>query len=724
MRPAIIWTIARKELREALRDRLTVLVVFVLPILIYPLLIVGLSKLQESHEATQEQRKSTVAVWGQPGPELEHLLSGTNILQIEPWKNASPELQQQFASGQIAPPPETTHPTAARRRRRGSAPESIPGVEAPSPVRDAALQAITGRQVDAVLVIWPGFEDTVKRGGLAPLSVYYDSVHDESAKAQDRLATLVAQHRRDLLAARERDHNLPTGFTRAVDLRSLNLASNKRQLGQILGTVLPFLLVVLSATGSLYAAIDLTAGEKDRGTMQTLLCAPIGSGEIVAGKFLAVCGISLASVCANTVSMGAALTRLLASGGQLNIPVSVYVLTLVMLLPITITVSAAFLAIAVLARDAKDAGNLLGATLILLMLPLGTVLTPGIELDHATAFVPLVNIALLIKTLFIGEGTADLVFLTLTSSTIYAMWAVLFAARVFGREQVLLGGKDGLASVFRREGGGPASLWPNPPLVLGFYGIVFVVIFYGSLLLERLGIAAVVLVNGYGFMLLPTLLFALVMRMPARETFGLWRPHWRAVAGAILVGVSAWIAVGGLVSRLWRPPDELVRALEKLLLLGERPQSLWVVWLVIGLTPAITEELLFRGLILQGLRRWGKWKALLVSSLLFALAHSSIYRLAPTLFLGLILGWVAWRSGSIFTSMLVHFLNNGLVATLVFAPSVAVALGFNTTNAEVPLPLMLVGCVVTCVGLWLVHSTPEPPPRAAGPPAQADVPDR
>jgi sodium transport system permease protein len=704
MRPRVIWTIFRKEITEALRDRLTLLVVVVLPLLIYPLMIIGMSKLRESQEIAQEERASRIAVWGHAPAELIDWLKRTNALVLDVWKGAPESLRGDLEAGKLQPPASGTEKELPRARKRRTGASEGPELE--DPVLAATRPLVSSRSVDAVLIIWPGFEKEMARGGLGKISIYFDSVREASEKAQERLNGELIEFRRKVVQQRERERGLAEGFSRALEISSRNIAPPRRQTGQFLGILLPFVVIMLSATGSMYAAIDLTAGEKDRGTMQTLMCAPLHSAEIVCGKFLAVWVVGLISSLANTVSMAATLTRVIAPMGIVNLSASTYLLTFIMLLPVTFTITAFFLAVAVLARDAKDAGNFLGPGLILLMMPLGASMTPGIELDAWTAFVPLVNIALLIKGLFIAEAKPEFVFLTLISSSIYAMLALLFAARVFGREQVLLGGKDSVRSIFKSERA-EKSL-PTPAFALTAFAVIFVVAFYGSLLLENAGIITMVLVTQYGFFLFPVMLLAAAMKFPPRETFSLRLPHWRSVLAAVLMGLSGWAVIGGLAIRILPPPESLAKALEKILLLGDKPVPLWAVWLVIGLTPAVCEELTFRGLIFSGLRRLGKWPAIFISAFLFALAHSSIYRLLPTLLMGVLLGFIVWRTGSILCGMIVHALNNGLMATLVHSESLAEKLNLKEA-AFLPWSLTLAGAVVLILSLLLLRTVPKRP---------------
>ena len=248
---------------------------------------------------------------------------------------------------------------------------------------------------------------------------------------------------------------------------------------------------------------------------------------------------------------------------------------------------------------------------------------------------------------------------------------------------------------------------PTPTFALATFGIVFVVMFYGSLLLSEKNLAATILGSQYGFFLLPVLLLAVFMRFSPTETFSLRRPAARAVVGSALVGLSAWAVAGGLVIRLLPPPDSMVKAMEKMLLLGDADVPLWAVWLLFAVSPGLCEEMFFRGLVLSGLRRWGVWQAIGVSALLFGVAHASLYRLLPTLFLGLLFGYLVWRSGSIVCSMIAHAINNGFITTAVHLQPRDSANRLAEMTV-LPWSITFAGLAVCLLGLWLVHSSPRP----------------
>lgn len=704
MRLNIIWTIFRKEITDSLRDRLTLLVVLGLPLLLYPLLIIGMSKLVDTQVAEQQMRTAKVALWGDPPQQLTNWMDKrTTNLSFATWMGAPESLRKEFEAGNLRPSPpiSSTNTTQVKKAKRAEGDEEL---EAENPVLANARKVITSRDVDVVLVVWPGFKEALAQGAMGKVSIYYDSVRLGSGAAQQRVWSALTEFRKAQLRDREQGRGLPEGFTRAVEIAPRNVAVQMRRSGQFIGSFLPFFLIMLSAIGALNAAIDLTAGEKDRNTMQTLLCAPVRPSEIVAGKFLAVWSISLVAALANTSSLAATFTRLASATGLSSVPLVTHLWTFLMLLPVTFTVTAVFLAVAAMARDAKDAGNFLGPTMLLLIGPLGAGMTPGMELNAGTAFVPLLNVTLLIKSFYLSEAKPEFILLTLVSSSLYAILTLFFAGRVFGREQVLLGGKESLRALFKIERSQGAL--PSPAFAFISFALVLVVTFYASMWLENAGLIVMIIVTQYAFFLLPTWGFAAGMKFSLKETFSLRRPPWQGLLAALLMGLSAWTVIGGLVIRLLPPPDSLVKAMEKILLLDNAAMPLWVVLLLLGVTPAICEECLFRGLIMSGLRRMGKWPAIGISALLFAVAHASIYRLLPTLVLGLLIGYIVWRTGSIFCGMLFHAVNNGLMAALVHYESTFKGMGASESTF-LPWNLTLLGGLVLVIGLIILRFAPQ-----------------
>jgi sodium transport system permease protein len=235
------------------------------------------------------------------------------------------------------------------------------------------------------------------------------------------------------------------------------------------------------------------------------------------------------------------------------------------------------------------------------------------------------------------------------------------------------------------------------------FALVLVLGYYGSLLLTESGIITAVMTTQLGFFLLPVIGLATWMKFSPKEVLSFRVPPWKGLLAAILIGATGWAAVGGLVMRLLPPPDSLVKAMEKIVMLEDANASLWKLLLVIAVTPAVCEELLFRGLILSGLRRYGNWPAIIISAFLFALAHASIYRLLPTFCLGLMLGYVVVKTGSIWCSMLLHALNNGVAVTLARSKDFANQFGLEEAT-QVPWSITLPAIAVVVVGLLILRT--------------------
>lgn len=685
MRPRLVWTIFRKEIIDSLRDRRTLVMMLGIPLLLYPLLIIASAKFQESQSEAREARTSSVAVWGELPPSLDQRLRANKRIRLLPGLGFPDSLKTDLAAGKYAPP------------------DPKPGRSTPAetPLIRAAREVTIDRRAEAVVLVWPDMAEASATQSQGTISVLYDSVRPDSGKARDRLTDELQEWRRAELARREQERGLPKGFTRAVEILSENVAPQQRKSGMLLGTILCTMLLVMSAMGGFYTAIDQTAGEKERGTMQTLLCAPLRPVEVIAGKFLAVCLVSLAASTANLVSMSATLARVTLGIGDIQMTWSAFALALMAMVPISFTLSAVYLAVAAFARDFKEGQSLLTPVMTVVILPVVALMNPSVELSPATAFVPIMNLGLLIKAIFVGEAKADLVFLTMLASAAYAMLAILLAARVFERETVMLGGREQMRELldFRsRPGGTPSSTW-----ALSMFAIVLVINFYGQLSLMRWGPLAVLSVVFVCFFLLPPVAVTAVSGFSWRETFSLRSPGAAATLASVILGCSGWIVVSSLLMRLLPPPPSLGKALEEMLMIRDATMPAALLIFLVAVQPAICEEALFRGFIQTGLRTSGRWPAVLVTALLFAVIHGSVYRLLPTFVLGAITGYAVWKSSSLFAGVIIHGLNN------------AIAVGIARTRPDISADAFLpwtwgvMALVPVLAALYLLSRLPEQP---------------
>jgi sodium transport system permease protein len=247
---------------------------------------------------------------------------------------------------------------------------------------------------------------------------------------------------------------LPERVVRPFEMIRRNVAPPEKVGGNLVGGFVPYLIIVLCFTGAMYPAIDVTAGEKERGTMETLLCSPAARVEIVLGKFLLVLTGSLSAMAMSLLSMGvtALVTGTILLGGRLTarmVPApatSGYVNfispwgllgVLAVVFPVAILFSAVQLTIALVARNTKEAQSYLGPAMIVVLLPAIVGMLPGVDLDARLAWVPLLNLSLVCKEMLSGVWHWGYIAIVFGSTCLYAAIALGLAVKMFERERVL-----------------------------------------------------------------------------------------------------------------------------------------------------------------------------------------------------------------------------------------------------------------------------------------------
>ena len=378
--------------------------------------------------------------------------------------------------------------------------------------------------------------------------------------------------------------------------------------------------------------------------------------------------------------------------------------------------SGVMMTIASLARNFKEAQNYLTPVHMVMSIPAMVAFLPGTALDYGTAFIPVANVTLLLKDVTAGTLALGPAACALLAIGLYAGVAMALAARIYDSERLLFAPeatgprrslRDRLVGLLRPGRGGP--LPPGEVRELGagnalaLYAVVAALLVALGPDLQRrgpMGLAA----SQWLLIALPTLLVA--GRGPRGLVEGLaLRPlSIRHAVGAALIGLSAWgvlaYAILPIQERLFPAPKELAEELERLLA-PEGTSALAMLFAAV-LTPGICEELLCRGALARALRGpLGVWGAVFVSALLFAVLHMSAYRLLPTFALGVILAVVAFATRSTIASMIVHVLNNGVIALFQLHPFGEVNKWLEKLGSAASLGF----AVVLGTGLYLVVGT-------------------
>ncbi|MEJ6589778.1 MAG: ABC transporter permease subunit [Crocinitomicaceae bacterium] len=224
-----------------------------------------------------------------------------------------------------------------------------------------------------------------------------------------------------------------------------NTASDQQMLGELAGGFLPYIFIAFGFMGCMYPAIDLFTGEKERGTIETLLTTPVHRWKILVGKMLVV-------VLSGLMASFSALIGLFFSIQFLDMipdPTLVSVITgmltpsfivklFFLLLPLTVFFAGIMVPISVYTKTFKEAQSIIAPMNILVILPAMIGLFPGVELNIATACVPILNIVLTTKSLIAGNIDYFLLTITFLIMLIMAGTAVFISFRQFGKETNIL----------------------------------------------------------------------------------------------------------------------------------------------------------------------------------------------------------------------------------------------------------------------------------------------
>ena len=701
MRWSNVWTIFGREVRDQVRDRRTLFMVFVLPILLYPIL--GLALVQFT--AAFEQKPRVVVVVG-----AEHLPAEPALL--DPSKTA-------FLASLFDNLGESSRMEVVLQPQGGAYADA-----------EARRTALREGKADAIVLLPPDVADQLrKESSSTTIPIAYDSTKEPSQITYLRVREVLARWKETIVQARLAKANKPANFTAPVASQAMDVASSAETGASLWGRLFPFLLVIMALTGAFYPAIDLCAGEKERGTMETLLICPASRTEIVLGKFFTVMLASVTTALLNIVSMAltglslASKAGIIGSGERASAAASIMApptptaafWMVLLLIPVSIFFSAICLALAVLAKSMKE-GQYYMTPLYLVSLPLiFLTLMPGIELNLFYSLVPITGVSLLLRALILGEYQVARQFFipVLVPTIIYGLIALRWAVDQFEREDVL----------FRESERFDVRLWlrhlvrdreptPSGGQALFCFLLMICLSWFVSLTLSTGRSLVLDMALGHLlFILLPPLVMTFLFTSSPSTTLKLKKTpaNYLVLAAALAVAVNPLVREFSVLVNEYFPVSQSVQDLMKRFG-GEMP-NLGVAVLVFALIPSITEEVAFRGFILSGLLRGHKTRSAIVfSAFLFGSMHvllSVFQQLFPATLLGLILGLLAVRSGSLFPGIVFHFLNNTLA---VLTPTLTASNQWMFRDLKDGLyarPIVATSAVVTTILLvWLYqHST-------------------
>lgn len=395
-----MWAIYLKELLELVRDRKTFIFTIGIPVFIIPLIFAGFGFLSSSMSNKARDAELAYAIFGQ--------------------ENA-PQLAQRFADD-----------SSFRAVTLASASE--------------IKTAIADERIKFALVIPAQVQSTLAQHQQSSIALHYNSASAVDVTRRRVMAVIDAENQA-LRQQAEPTLGIDAATMRFVlapiTLQNYSTANRREQIGAIVGGMVPYLLLMVCLMAAMYPAIDTGAGEKERGTLETLLLAPVSRGAIVLAKFLMLFTVGLTSALLMIISLGAVLAfgGPLLSGEMAQMVRSITPLDLVllalMLVPVAAMFAAVLLAISIYAKSYKEAAGLITPLVIVVILPTLVAMLPGVSLTWGWAMVPLTNVALAMKELIKGTMEYRMLSAILLSSTLSAAALLVLCRWWFNREQVL-----------------------------------------------------------------------------------------------------------------------------------------------------------------------------------------------------------------------------------------------------------------------------------------------
>ena len=705
-----------KELRESLRDRRTLITLVLMPILVYPLLSMAMQRLiVGTASGTSDRSEYIIGVANEDaGGVLASAIAETSMA-IEQGVRHSIQIRRNNQS--LAKQPATIPDAIAGASEKDSADESnqtLGGSKAQFNIvvtDGITLQsALESGQIDLAVISARAEPVAVRGNGFYPAYEFEVEFRDADVRSENAMLEFrkAMELVNDSQALRFRGP-LP------VSVRMVSTATGKKvdAMASLAG-ILPLILILMTITGAVYPAIDLTAGERERGTMEAMIATPAPRFLLLLSKYVAVVTVAVLTALANlfaswlTLSIGGLGRALLGEKGF-------SLLALVQILPLLVIFAAFFsailLAMCSFARSFKEAQAYLIPVMLVSLAPALVTLMPNIEFSTLLGIVPLVNILLLSRDIMTGSPQALPAFAAVFSTLLYAAAALVVASKLFGAESATSGSQETWSDLLRRPK--RTQLLPDLGDLAVFLAMLFPVFFIVTNLFgqTQMSIGAKLWSNAGMLLVLffvtPSIV-AWYRRLNPQTTFLLrsWTGNLPQVRQRVVRGVGVLLSVCFMAAGLWIVAFEFLQLLKDYgfgLLALEQPEvfekakkefaeiPFWIILVTSAIVPAFAEEYFFRGYVLSAFRnRVSSLRAILYSALIFGLFHVitgsmlSLERFFPSTLLGLFLGFVAIRTGSLWPGVLLHAIHNGLVFWLTRFSTKELSDWFGSTNEHFP----------------------------------------
>ncbi|HAE42011.1 MAG TPA: hypothetical protein DCG34_03705 [Clostridiales bacterium] len=281
--------------------------------------------------------------------------------------------------------------------------------------------------------------------GVENYTIEYNSTIETSQFAANRLKSVLTEYNVELKTSKLNEAGLEASTLDFVNIKSEELMGNRddRIISMMMGMFFPFLIMLYGITGTYTIASDLSAGEKERETLETIFSVPVKRFEIIMGKLLACVNVGIISGLVNIISMFPLLYAATVAIPDININVSFVLLfyLIIMIIPVMIMTSTFFIGLGLVARTFQEAQSYGSILLILFMVPTFVVMVPDLEITNLILSIPIANALMLMKEAFLGEYSLIRTFFVLLINLSISGAGIIIMNRLFKSDWVIFGGE-------------------------------------------------------------------------------------------------------------------------------------------------------------------------------------------------------------------------------------------------------------------------------------------
>lgn len=670
-------TLIKKEIMDILRDRKTLIIMVVVPLLLYPTLIIGMTLGMSMFMQAQEEKVHTVGYEGSAA-ETE-VVAALQKLYEENKEDLVCELEfKQMEAGTIAEEDE-----------------------------NSADVWLTVREDET---------------GNLVAEIAYTSTEQDSDYAESALSELLDIYKEDLLAEKLAKEGLTEKFLHPVIIESVDSATQSESFGMSIGGSIGMMLIVTILMAAFYPAVDVTTGEKERGTLETLLTLPVSNFQMIMSKYIAVALFASVTAVLSLVALGGSVlflmfgisTEMLGEFSTMDpgFLLALVPVLLVAMITTALLITAVCMCFCVFAKSMKEANNYSTPVMLVIMFASMVAMIPTVELDYRTALIPFVNVSLLIKQIIAQQFSMSLAGITIVINLAYSILIIWILAKMYDSEDILF--HDGFRSfnLFKKRSEMEKGTMPAVgDLIIGVVIVLLLTLYLGTAVAVRSAFAGTVTTQL--IILSVPLLLIWYLKSDARKLLSLQKPKKGSIPGSLFFYVGMYclgMAATGILVELFPASTENMNAAYDVML--QQPAVLIV--LVMAVMPAVGEEILFRGFLCGGFRhRYGVTWGIVISSLIFGAFHMSLVKLIPTAILGACFAYILSVSGSIYIGMALHFINNAFSLLLMKYPEtigkIAPILMKEHYLAGELLIFLATGLVCSGLGIWMLGKSAKVP---------------